>query len=313
MTTHEPWRSTESDARHAPVLVAEVVSIFAPRADAVYVDGTLGLGGHTAALLAAGAGRVIGLDRDARALDIARHRLGRLADDRSDDPSGGQVEFVHADYRNLAAVLRERQLTAVAGVLVDLGVSSMQLDDAARGFSFRSAGPLDMRMDTSSGRPLSERLAAVDETALADVIYRFGEERRSRRVARSILAARDRGELDSTVALASAVRRGVGGGWQRLDPATRTFQALRIWVNGELDGLETFVEDAVGVLQPGGRLAAIAFHSLEDRIMKHTMRRLAAAGTVTLVTRRPTIPGEAEIAANPRARSARLRAVEKVA
>jgi len=153
----------------------------------------------------------------------------------------------------------------------------------------------------------------VDETALADVIYRFGEERRSRRVARSILAARDRGELDSTLALASAVRRGVGGGWQRLDPATRTFQALRIWVNGELDGLETFVEDAVSVLQPGGRLAAIAFHSLEDRIMKHTMRRLAAAGTVTLVTRRPTIPGEAEIAANPRARSARLRAVEKVA
>ena len=304
MTTHEPWRSTESDARHAPVLVAEVVSIFAPRADAVYVDGTLGLGGHTAALLAAGAGRVIGVDRDARALEIARLRLAA---------SGGQVEFVHADYRNLAAVLRDRQLAAVAGVLVDLGVSSMQLDDAERGFSFRSAGPLDMRMDTASGRPLSDRLAEVDETALADVIYRFGEERRSRRVARSILAARDRGELDSTVALASAVRRGVGGGWQRLDPATRTFQALRIWVNGELDGLETFVEDAVGVLQPGGRLAAIAFHSLEDRIMKHTMRRLAAAGTVTLVTRRPTIPGEAEIAANPRARSARLRAVEKVA
>jgi len=313
MTTHEPWRSTESDARHAPVLVAEVVSIFAPRADAVYVDGTLGLGGHTAALLAAGAGRVIGLDRDERALDIARLRLGRIADGRSDEPIGGQVEFVHADYRNLVSVLRDRQLTAVAGVLVDLGVSSMQLDDAARGFSFRSAGPLDMRMDTSSGRPLSDRLAEVDETALADVIYRFGEERRSRRVARSILAARDRGELDSTVALASAVRRGVGGGWQRLDPATRTFQALRIWVNGELDGLETFVEDAVSVLQPGGRLAAIAFHSLEDRIMKHTMRRLAAAGTVTLVTRRPTIPGEAEIAANPRARSARLRAVEKVA
>jgi 16S rRNA (cytosine1402-N4)-methyltransferase len=313
MTTHEPWRSTESDARHAPVLVAEVVSIFAPRADAVYVDGTLGLGGHTAALLAAGAGRVIGLDRDARALEIARLRLAGVADGRSDASIGGRVEFVHADYRNIAAVLRDQQVTAVAGVLVDLGVSSMQLDDAARGFSFRSAGPLDMRMDTSSGRPLADRLADVDETALADVIYRFGEERRSRRVARSILAARDRGELDSTVALASAVRRGVGGGWQRLDPATRTFQALRIWVNGELDGLETFVEDAVRVLQPGGRLAAIAFHSLEDRIMKHTMRRLAAAGTVTLVTRRPTIPGEAEIAANPRARSARLRAVEKVA
>src|SRR6187455_865115 len=148
MTTQETWRSTESDARHAPVLVAEVVSIFAPRADAVYVDGTLGLGGHTAALLAAGAGRVIGLDRDARALELARLRL-----QPSGEPGepGEHVEFVHADYRTLAAVLRDRQVTGVAGVLVDLGVSSMQLDDASRGFSFRSAGPLDMRMDTASG------------------------------------------------------------------------------------------------------------------------------------------------------------------
>jgi 16S rRNA (cytosine1402-N4)-methyltransferase len=176
------------------------------------------------------------------------------------------------------------------------------------------SGPLDMRMDPSKGPSLAERLAGTDETTLADVIWRFGEERRSRRVARAILAARDRGELDSTLALAAAVRRGVGAGsWQRIDPATRTFQALRIWVNGELDGLEQFVEDATAALEPGGRLAVIAFHSLEDRAMKHTMRRLAAAGSVTQVTRRPTIPEEAEIAANPRARSARLRVVEKVA
>ena len=278
----------------------------APAADGVYVDCTLGLGGHTAALLEAGAGRVIGIDRDASALAIAQERLEAGRD---------RVEFVHADYRELPRVLRDRGLGGVTGVMADLGVSSMQLDDASRGFSFRMSGPLDMRMDPSQGSSLGERLASVDDVTLADVIWRFGEERRSRRVARAILAARDRGELDTTVALAAAVRRGVGGRqWQRIDPATRTFQALRIWVNGELDGLEAICRTTpTAALTPGGRLAIIAFHSLEDRIVKHTMRRLAAAGTVTLVTRRPTIPGEPEIAANPRARSARLRVVEKVA
>ena len=193
-------------------------------------------------------------------------------------------------------------------------VAWQEFDEAARGFSFRAAGPLDMRMDTSSGLTLAERLAGVDDVTLADVIWRFGEERRSRRVARSILAARDRGELATTVALASAVRRGVGGGeWQRIDPATRTFQALRIWVNGELDGLDQFVDTAVAALRPRGRLAIIAFHSLEDRIVKHTMRRLAGTGAVTLVMKRPIGPGDAEVAANPRARSAKLRAVERVA
>jgi len=270
----------------------------------VYVDCTVGFGGHTAALLAAGAGRVIAVDRDADALNYTR---ARLDDDR------GRVEFVHADYRELASVLQTRGVMSVAGVLADLGVSSRQLDDASRGFSFRASGPLDMRMDTSRGPSLAERLASVDAETLADVIWRFGEERRSRRVARAIVAARDRGELDSTIALAAAVRRGVGGGWQRIDPATRTFQALRIWVNEELEGLEAFIERAVAVLEPGGRLAIIAFHSLEDRIVKHTMRRLSASGAVRLVTRRPTIPGEAEIAANPRSRSARLRAVERAA
>jgi 16S rRNA (cytosine1402-N4)-methyltransferase len=298
-------RSTASDAAHAPVLVAEAVSCLAPDREGVYVDCTIGLGGHTAALLAAGAGRVIGIDRDPQALEIARTRLDALRD---------RVEFVHADYRELPVVLAARGVTQVAGVLADLGVSSMQLDDASRGFSFRAKGPLDMRMDPSRGAPLADRLAAVDEATLADVIWRYGEERRSRRVARAILAARDRGELDSTLALASAVRRGVGAGtWQRLDPATRTFQALRIWVNGELDGLDTFIDAAVTALRRGGRLAIIAFHSLEDRIVKHAMRRLAASGQVALVTKRPIVPAEAETAANPRARSARLRAVEKLA
>jgi 16S rRNA (cytosine1402-N4)-methyltransferase len=271
----------------------------------VDVDGTVGLGGHTAALLEAGAGRVIGIDRDPHALDVARERLAAWGD---------RAALVHGDYRDLAAVLRERGVTAVDGVLVDLGVSSLQLDDPARGFSFRAAGPLDMRMDPTQGEPLSARLAAVDEATLADVIFRYGEERRSRRVARAILAARDRGDLGTTLALAAAVRRGVGApGWQRIDPATRTFQALRLWVNAELDGLDRFVDAAVGALGCGGRLVMIAFHSLEDRIVKHAMRRLASGGAAALLTRRPVVPGEAEIALNPRARSARLRAVERLA
>jgi 16S rRNA (cytosine1402-N4)-methyltransferase len=285
--------------------VAEVVSALAPRADGVYVDCTLGFGGHTAALLGAGAGRVIGIDRDAQALAEAGERLGAQE---------GRLELVHADYRELPALLQARGVGAVDGILADLGVSSMQLDDAARGFSFRQSGPLDMRMDRSRGESLAAKLAVVDEATLADVIFRFGEERQARRVARAVIAARDRGELDSTTALASAVRRGAGGrGWQRIDPATRTFQALRIWVNEELEGLESFVGDAVTALRGGGRLAVIAFHSLEDRVVKHTMRRLAAEGRVTLVARRPIVPGDDEVMRNARARSARLRVVEKVA
>jgi len=277
----------------------------APGPDRVYVDGTVGLGGHAGALLEAGAGRVLGIDRDERALEIARERLAGFGD---------RVELVHADYRQLPDVLAGKGLGSVQGVLVDLGVSSLQLDDASRGFSFRQAGPLDMRMDRSSGETLAEKLTAVSEAELADVIYGFGEERKSRRVARAIVEARDRGALASSTDLASVVRRAAGGGeWQRVDPATRTFQALRIWVNGELEGLDKFVEAAVGMLVPQGRLAVIAFHSLEDRVVKRTTRRLAADGVVRLVTRRPIVPADEEVSRNPRARSARLRAVEKVA
>jgi 16S rRNA (cytosine1402-N4)-methyltransferase len=303
MTTPEPSRSTGSDPRHEPVLAAEIVSLVVTRPGGVYVDATVGLGGHTAAMLEAGAGRVIGIDRDPAALAACRERFAEIGD---------RVTLVHADYREIAAVLRDQG--AVDGVMADFGVSSMQLDHAPRGFSFRQAGPLDMRMDQSRGQTLAERLAAVDEAELADVIFQFGEERKSRRVAREIVAARDRGALLTTADLAAAARRGAGGGtWQRIDPATRTFQALRIWVNAELDGLDRFVEDATRVLAPGGRLGVLAFHSLEDRIVKQTMRRLAAEGAGTLVTRRPLMPGDAEIERNPRARSARLRVLEKAA
>jgi len=291
---------------HEPVLVEEAIRLLAPRPDGVYVDCTLGLGGHTRELIAAGAGRVIGIDRDPAALSEARDRLSDVRD---------RVELVHDDYRHIADVLESLGIREVHGVLADLGVSSMQLDRPERGFSFRHAGPLDMRMDPSRGMTLAARLATVDEPTLADIIWHFGEERHSRRVARAILAARDRGDLGDTGALAAAVRRGAGGrGWQRIDPATRTFQALRIWVNDELAGLEAFLGPAWRVLARGGRLAVIAFHSLEDRLVKQTFRRLAGdPASAILVTRRPVVATETEEARNPRARSARLRVVEKVA
>jgi 16S rRNA (cytosine1402-N4)-methyltransferase len=291
---------------HAPVLLSETVALLEPSRGGTFVDCTLGLGGHTAALLEAGAGRVIGLDRDPRALEVARERLSAWGD---------RVELVHADYRELPAVLASRGIDAVDGALADLGVSSMQLDEPSRGFSFRADGPLDMRMDTTRGETAAQMLASVDEQELADVIYRFGEERKSRRVARAIVEARDEAPIETTARLASIVRRAAGGGtYQRLDPATRTFQALRIWVNRELDGLDAFVVDAVRALKQGGRLVVIAFHSLEDRVVKHTMRILdRGEGLVRVLTKKPIIAADAEVAGNPRARSAKLRAVERVA
>jgi len=293
---------------HAPVLVAEVISQLAPARGGLFVDCTLGAGGHTRALLDAGASRVLGFDRDRTALALAAETLH----DRLD-----RVEMVHADYRLLEAALDARGIASVdGGILADLGVSSMQLDDAARGFSFRADAPLDMRMDRDSGLPASELLQTVDETALADIIYEFGEERFSRRIARGIVRARETGPIATTGQLAAIVRRAVPSrGWQRIDPATRTFQALRIWVNRELDGLDAFIRQAVSRLLAGARLAIIAFHSLEDRIVKHTFRALAQAPDplVALITRRPIEASEDEIARNPRARSAKLRVAERLA
>ena len=286
---------------HVPVLVAEVVAALRPERGGVFVDCTLGLGGHTRALLEAGADRVIGIDRDSSALAAARTQLGELA---------GRVEMVHADYRQLGDVLSSRGVERVQGVLADLGVSSMQLDAEGRGFSFRRDEPLDMRMDQTRGATAADLVNTLDEQALADVIFRFGEERYSRRIARALVAARP---VTTTGDLATVVRRAVPTrGWQRIDPATRTFQALRIAVNGELDGLDRFVQDAADRLEPGGRLAVITFHSLEDRIVKHTMRGLAydAPGAFAVLTKKPVVPSDAEVARNARARSAKLRVGE---
>jgi 16S rRNA (cytosine1402-N4)-methyltransferase len=235
---------------------------------------------------------------------------------------GDRVTFVHADYRDLGAVLDAQGVSEVAGVLADLGVSSMQLDREGRGFSFRRDEPLDMRMDRTQGETAAELIDRAGEQELADAIYRFGEERRSRQVARAIVTARQQAPIETTGRLAEIVRRAVAArGWQRIDPATRTFQALRIWVNQELEGLDSFVGAAASRLRPGGRLAVISFHSLEDRVVKHTLRALAAppslerawAGpAVRVLTKHPIVAGEAEAAANPRARSAKLRGAEKV-
>ena len=284
-------------------MVAEVVEHLEPGRGGVFVDCTVGLGGHARALLEAGASRLIGLDRDPAAVAAAREALSGFGD---------RVDVVHADYRRIAAVLDERGVAKVDGVLADLGVSSMQLDAPGRGFSFRQDDPLDMRMDTTAGPTAAEALRDVDERTLADVIYEFGEERHSRRVARAIVAARERGPIETTGQLAEIVRRAIPRkGYTRIDPATRTFQAIRIWVNRELEGLDSFLGAAARRLADGGRMAVITFHSLEDRIVKHTLRALAAehAG-LRIRTKRPLVPSEAEIGRNPRARSAKLRAVE---
>jgi 16S rRNA (cytosine1402-N4)-methyltransferase len=290
---------------HEPVMVAEVLEHLAPARGGVFVDCTVGYGGHTRAMLHAGASRVIGLDRD---LDALRQAGAALASEES------RVELVHSDYRRLDEILDARGITGVDGILADLGVSSMQLDEAGRGFSFRRDEPLDMRMDRTSGLTAAEMIRDADERTLADVIYEFGEERHARRIARAIVEARDRSAVDSTGRLAEVVRRAVPRkGYSRIDPATRTFQAIRIWVNRELEGLDVFLTQAARRLRPGGRMAVIAFHSLEDRIVKHTLRSLQATGDIglTIRTKRPVVPSEAEVERNPRARSAKLRVAER--
>ena len=290
---------------HEPVMVAEVLEHLAPARGGVFVDCTVGYGGHTRAMLHAGASRVIALDRDPDAL---RHAGAALASEAS------RVELVHSDYRRLDDILDARGINGVEGILADLGVSSMQLDEAGRGFSFRRDEPLDMRMDRTSGPTAAEMIRDADERTLADVIYEFGEERHARRIARAIVEARGRSAVDTTGRLAEVVRRAVPRkGYSRIDPATRTFQAIRIWVNRELEGLDVFLTQAARRLRPGGRMAVIAFHSLEDRIVKHTLRSLQATGDIglTIRTKRPVVPSEAEVERNPRARSAKLRVAER--
>ena len=291
---------------HVPVMTAEVLQHLRPERGGLFVDCTVGLGGHARALLEAGATRVIGLDRDLDALARARETLA---------PWGDRVELVHADYRSVEDVLDRRHTPTVDGALADLGLSSMQLETPGRGFSFQRDELLDMRMDRTTGDTAFELIARAREDELAHAIFTFGEERFSRRIARAIVDARHEAPVDTTGRLAAIVRRAIPRrGPSRIDPATRTFQALRIWVNRELEGLDKFLEAAVRRLHTGARLAVITFHSLEDRIVKHTLRTLAqTSAEIAVLTKKPVVPSDDEVRRNPRARSAKLRAVERVA
>jgi 16S rRNA (cytosine1402-N4)-methyltransferase len=291
---------------HVPVMTAEALRFLRPERGGLFIDCTVGLGGHSRALLESGAARVIGLDRDPDALALARGTLS---------PWGERVELVHADYRSLDDVLESRRIDLVDGALADLGVSSLQFDAPGRGFSFQRDEPLDMRMDRTAGDTAADLVARSTERDLADAIFQYGEERFSRRIARAIVAARGEQAIDTTGRLAAIVRRAIPRrGPARIDPATRTFQALRIWVNRELDGLDRFVESAARRLRAGARLVVITFHSLEDRIVKHTLRALQQRDAlVQVLTKKPLVPTDAEVERNPRSRSAKLRAAERTA
>lgn len=286
---------------HVSVLRREVLDALAPVGGATYVDATLGAGGHAAAILEVPGTRVIGIDRDESALALARARLA---------PFGDRVTFVHGRFGELEAALASVAADGVLGILADVGVSSMQIDDPSRGMSFRAEGPLDMRMDPSEGETALELVDRLDDEELADLIYHLGEERRSRRVARCIKQALANGELRTTLDLRRAVVRAVGpariGG---VDPATRTFQAIRIAVNRELDELTALLEASARVLPPGGVLTVISFHSLEDRIVKRALRDRSLW---LPITKKPTIAGDEEVSLNPRSRSAKLRAARRV-
>jgi 16S rRNA (cytosine1402-N4)-methyltransferase len=288
------------------VLTVEAVKYLQPERGGLYVDCTVGLGGHARALLEAGAERVIGIDRDVHALAEARIALAPWAD---------RVELVHADYRDLDDVLDRQGVQLVDGALADMGMSSLQLEMPGRGFSFLRDEPLDMRMDTTRGDTAADLVARSTEEELADAIYTFGEERFSRRIARSLVAGRDEQPVTTTAQLAGLVRRAVPRrGYTRIDPATRTFQAFRIWVNRELEGLERFIETAALRLRTGARLVTLTFHSLEDRIVKHALRGLdRTRAIVKVLTKKPVVPTDDEVRRNPRARSAKLRAAERLA
>jgi 16S rRNA (cytosine1402-N4)-methyltransferase len=301
--------------RHIPVLGGEAVGMLQPRDGGIYVDATFGAGGYSRALLATAGTRVIGIDRDRSAVAAGFDLV-----DRSD----GRLILVQERFSNLAAICAAQGIGMVDGVVMDVGVSSMQLDEAERGFSFRLGGPLDMRMG-HEGPTAADVIARASEADLANIIYIFGEERHSRAVARAIVAARQQAPILTTSALADLVGKVVWSKPGEIHPATRTFQALRIFVNAELDELHLALSAAERVLKPGGRLVVVSFHSLEDRIVKNFMvergksgggsRHLPelsqAAPSFVILTKRPLTPGDAEISANPRARSAKLRAAER--
>jgi len=310
----------KNPTHHTPVMPREVMELLAPERGGLFVDATVGLGGHAELILSASDQvRLIGLDRDAESLEMARARLARFGD---------RVTLMHDDYRNLPGILERLGVArgSLTGLVADLGISSWQLATPGRGFSFQRDEPLDMRMDRSRGRSATEIVAQAPEEELARIFYQYGEERRSRRIARVIVERRRREPVLTTGDLAALVERAMPRRGARIHPATRVFQALRIAVNEELEGIEQFVLDSVEALQPRGRLVLLTFHSLEDRLVKLSLRMLThrcicprslprcACSTPDLVeplTRKPLRPSAEEVGANPRSRSAKLRAAER--
>lgn len=313
------WETTE-ELMHRPVLLNEAVEALAIKPDGQYVDCTLGGGGHAEAVLQrlGPEGRLLGLDRDAEALARAGERLVGWA---------RRSVLVHANFADLADVAREREFAAVDGVIMDLGMSSLQVDEAGRGFSFQQEGPLDMRMDRTTGPTAADLVNQADEGELRRMLAELGEEPQARRVAQGILEARAREPITTTLRMADIVRAAKGGRRGRIHPATQTFMALRMAVNQEKESLQKGLKAAFELVKPGGRVVVISFHSIEDRMVKHTMAEhvgrwesLAAGGSRWLgrepamkwVAKKPITPSEDEIQDNPRARSSKLRAVERI-
>ena len=285
---------------HTPVLLTEVLQFLDPQSGGKFIDATLGAGGHTRALLdrTAPDGRVLGLDQDESAIELARTSLQSY---------GSRLETAKSNFRNVAAVAEERGFVGADGVLADIGVSSMMLADAARGFSFLREGPLDMRMDREQKLTAGGVVNTYREKEIADILFTLGEERRSRPISRSIVRSRP---LHTTFDLAHAVERVTGAPrYGKIHPATRTFQALRIYVNDELAALESFIDSSMALVRPGGRLVILTFHSLEDRIVKNKFRNSVTAGKA--LTKKVVTASDEELRRNPRARSAKLRAWEK--
>ncbi len=302
---------------HVPVLYEEVLEYLAPRPGGRYIDATVGGGGHAEGILGRSSpdGRLLGVDRDPAALEVARQRLARFGD---------RVVLVQGSFRHLRVIAEERTFTSVDGILFDLGYSSFQVEDPQRGFSFHAEGPLDMRFGPDTTVTAAQLVNTLPEEELADLIFRYGEERHARRIARAIVRHRP---IRTARELGTLIERTVGRRGRRIHPATRTFQALRIAVNDELGALEEALPQAVALLKPGGRLVVISFHSLEDRLVKHFLKREATdclcpphvpicqcghRASLRILTKKPVTPSPEEVQRNPRARSAKLRAAERL-
>lgn len=301
------WVKEDTINSHVPVMLNEALEYLNPQEGGIFLDGTLGAGGHAEAVLkkVGASGKFIGIDKDETALKLAREKLKEFA---------SQIYIFQDDFKNLKHIVHNQKINYVNGILLDLGISSMQLDDPCRGFSLRADGPLDMRMNQSGSRSASDLVNTLSEQDISLILKNYGEERFHNRIARKLVSERSLRPITTTAELRQIVMKAIPSGrsYTRIHPATRTFQALRIAVNGELESLSNFFDEALDVLAVGGRMVVIAFHSLEDRLVKEKFRQWQKDNKARILTKKPIMPGDEEVESNPRARSARLRAIERV-